>query len=98
MLQKTGGFALFWPLARAKIASDWRPVSLKLYLSGRQSHANCTPLAASRMHALAASCMKSRQFFASTLQEYLFDFRTPRLLPAAVSVCSWPSSLSATDT
>jgi hypothetical protein len=35
-------------------------------------------LAASRLrtlHALAASCMQSRQFFASTLQEQLFELK-----------------------
>ncbi len=80
-------------------------------LSGRQLHANCIRVAASRMqifvdfihvaatrvqyacdllplryklcatsashmqilHALAASCMQSRQFFASTLREQLFE-------------------------
>jgi hypothetical protein len=28
---------------------DWRPVAYNLYLSGRQSHANCTRVDASRM-------------------------------------------------
>jgi hypothetical protein len=38
VLKKTGGFALNWP-----------PVAYELYPSGRQSHANCHRVAASRM-------------------------------------------------
>jgi hypothetical protein len=29
--QKTGGFALYWPLTHAKFACDWWPVVYKLY-------------------------------------------------------------------
>jgi hypothetical protein len=29
--QKTGGFALYWPLARAKFACGCRPVAFKFY-------------------------------------------------------------------
>jgi hypothetical protein len=32
----TGGFAMCWQLARAKIVCDWRPVAYKLNPSGRQ--------------------------------------------------------------
>jgi hypothetical protein len=46
---KTGSFALYWPLAHAKIECDWRPVAYKLCPSGRQSHVNCIREAASRM-------------------------------------------------
>ncbi len=49
MLAKIGGFALYLPLANAKFACDLLPVAYKLYPSGRQSHANCTRVAASRM-------------------------------------------------
>jgi hypothetical protein len=52
--QKTGGFALYWPLAHAKIACDWQPVAIILYLSGRQSHANYTRVAASRRQIIPA--------------------------------------------
>jgi hypothetical protein len=38
--QKTGGCALCWQLARAKIVCDWRPVAYKLYPSGRQFFAS----------------------------------------------------------
>jgi hypothetical protein len=48
-LQKTSGCACSWPLAHVKFACDWRPVTYKLYPSGRQSHINCTQVAASRM-------------------------------------------------
>jgi hypothetical protein len=53
-LQKTGGFARNWPLAHAKFAYDWPPVACKLYPSGRQSHANCTSVAPSRMQIIPA--------------------------------------------
>jgi hypothetical protein len=39
---------VYWPPADAKSASDRRLVAYKLYPSGRQSHANCTRLAASQ--------------------------------------------------
>jgi hypothetical protein len=75
-----------------------------MYLSDRQSHANCTRVTASRkqisanlsmlhatgshsgtnymrlaasrmqiLHVLAASCVQSRNLFASTLREQLFE-------------------------
>jgi hypothetical protein len=49
------------------VANDWRPLGRNLYR-----------LAASRMqslHVLAVSCVQSRQFFASTLREQLFELR-----------------------
>ncbi len=48
-MQKTSGFARNSPLAHAKLACDWQPVTYKLYLSGRKSHIICTWVAASWM-------------------------------------------------
>jgi hypothetical protein len=41
------------------------PFGYKLYVTGRQSHAI--------LHALAASTVQSRQLFACTLREQLFE-------------------------
>jgi hypothetical protein len=84
--QKAGDFALYWPLARenymqlaasrVQIVPEWPPVACKLNPSGRivyfnrfKSIRNTQQL----LHALAASYAKSRQFFASTLPEQLFE-------------------------
>jgi hypothetical protein len=45
---------------RAQFACDWRPLGYNLYAT---------------LHALAASCVQSRQFFASTLREQLFELK-----------------------
>jgi hypothetical protein len=49
-----------------------------LHATGGHSGTIYVRLAASRMqalHALAASCVQSRQFFASTLREQLFELK-----------------------
>ncbi len=48
---------------RVQFICDCRPLGYNLYATGRQ------------LHALAASCMQSRQFFASTLREKLFELK-----------------------
>ncbi len=40
---------LYWPLAHAKFTCDWPPVAYTFHPNGRQSHANCTRVATSRM-------------------------------------------------
>jgi hypothetical protein len=60
------------------VACDWRPRGYNLHVTGGHSGTNYMRLAASRiqtLHALAATCMQSRQFFASTLQEQLFELK-----------------------
>jgi hypothetical protein len=45
---------------------DWRPLGYNLHTTGGHLGTICMRLAASRMkflHALAVSCMQSRQFF-----------------------------------
>jgi hypothetical protein len=47
-------------------------------------------LAASRLqtlHALAASCMQSRQFFVSTLQEQLFELKNEDTIKKSENGC-----------
>jgi hypothetical protein len=59
-------------------ACDWRPRRYNLHATGGHSGTINMQLAASRMqtlHALAASCMQSHQFFASTLQKQLFGLK-----------------------
>jgi hypothetical protein len=56
------------------VACDWRPLGYNLYATGGHWGTIYMRLAASRMqtlHALAPSCVQSRQFFASTLREQL---------------------------
>jgi len=97
------------------LVPEWPPIAYKLYLSGLQSHANCTAwppvackfrpilfmlhatschagtiymrLAASRMqtlHALAASCVQSHHFFASTLREQLYELKNEDAIKKSV--------------
>jgi hypothetical protein len=68
----------FMPLAatRVQFACDWQPLGYNLYVTGSHSGTIYMRMAASRMqilHALAASCVQSRQFFASMLREQLFE-------------------------
>jgi hypothetical protein len=55
-----------------QVACDWRPSGYNLPATGGHSGTNYMRLAGSQMqilHALAASCVQSRQFFASMLRE-----------------------------
>jgi hypothetical protein len=59
------------------VACNWRPSGYNLHATDGHSGTNYMRLAASCMqilHVLTASCMQSRQFFASTLREQLFEF------------------------
>jgi hypothetical protein len=59
-------------------ACDWRPRRNNLHATGGHSGTIYMRLAASCMqilHALVPSCLQSRQFFASTLQEQLFELK-----------------------
>jgi hypothetical protein len=61
-----------------QFACDWWPLGYNLYATGSHSGTIYMRLAASIMqtlHALAASCVQSRQFFARTLREQLFEFK-----------------------
>jgi hypothetical protein len=63
---------------RLQFTCDWRPLRYNIYATGGHSGTIYMRLAASRMptlHALAASCVQSRQFFASTLREQLFELK-----------------------
>jgi hypothetical protein len=58
------------------VGCDWRPCGYNLHVTGGHSSTIYMQLAANRMqtlHAQEASCMQSRQFFASTLREQLFE-------------------------
>ncbi len=60
------------------VVRDWRPRGYNFHATGGHSVTIYMQLAASRMqtlHAQAASCMQSRQFFVSTLQEQLFELK-----------------------
>ncbi len=60
------------------VACDWRLRGYNLHATGGHLGTIYMRLAASCMqtlHAPAASCMQSRQFFASTLQEQLFELK-----------------------
>jgi hypothetical protein len=60
------------------IAWDWQALEYNLYVTGGHSGTIYMQLAASRMqtlHALAASCVQSLQFFASTLRDQLFELK-----------------------
>jgi hypothetical protein len=60
------------------VACDWRPRGYNLHATGGHSGTIYMRLVASCMqtlYALAASCMQSRQFFASTLPEQLFELK-----------------------
>ncbi len=68
-----------------QIVPEWPPVACKfplilfmLHATGGRAGTNYMRLVASRMqtlHALAASCAQSHQFFASMLQEQLFELK-----------------------
>ncbi len=51
-----------------KFACDWRPLGYTLY-------ATCGPHWHANFAVLAASCMRSRRFLASTLQKQLFELK-----------------------
>jgi hypothetical protein len=58
------------------VACDWRPRGYNLHATGGHSGTNYMRLAAICMqilHALAASCLQSCQFFKSTVREQLFE-------------------------
>jgi hypothetical protein len=60
------------------VACDWRPRGYNFHATGGHSGTIYMRPAASRMqtlHALAASCVQSCQFFASTLREQLFELK-----------------------
>ncbi len=60
------------------VACNWRPRGYNLHATGGHSDTIYMRLAANRMlilHALTASCVQSRQFFASILQEQLFELK-----------------------
>jgi hypothetical protein len=50
------------------VTCDWRPLGYNLNATGRQLHAKFAC-------AIVASCLQSRQFFASTLREQLFELK-----------------------
>jgi hypothetical protein len=63
---------------RVQFACDWQSLWYNLHATGDHSGMIYVRVAASRMqnlHVLMASCMQSRQFFASRLQEQLFEFK-----------------------
>jgi hypothetical protein len=49
----------------------WRPLGYNLYATGGHSGT----IYMQTLHALAASCVQSRQFFASTLREQLLELK-----------------------
>jgi hypothetical protein len=60
------------------VANGWPPHWYNLYVTVGYSGTIYMRLAASRMqtlHALGASCVQSRQFFASMLREQLFELK-----------------------
>ncbi len=65
-----------------QFACDWRSLGYNLHATGGHSGPIFMRLAASRMQivptwpvALVASCVQSRQFFASMLREQLFELK-----------------------
>jgi hypothetical protein len=60
------------------VACDWRPRGYNLPTTGGNSGTIYMRLATSRkqtLRELGASCVQSRQFFASTLGEHLFEYK-----------------------
>jgi hypothetical protein len=57
------------------VACDWRPREYNLLATCGHSGKIYMRLAMQTLHALAASCVQSRQFFASTLREQLFELK-----------------------
>ncbi len=89
-----------WLLAHAKFACDWRPVAYKLYPSGRQSHINCTRVAASRMQIVpawppvACNIIKSPEIcmgLAATRVQFACDWAATRQETSRQEVCKRPS-------
>jgi hypothetical protein len=61
-----------------QFACDWQPLGYNFHATGSHAGKIYMRLAASRrqtLHALAASGLQSNQFFASTLQEQLFELK-----------------------
>jgi hypothetical protein len=80
MLHATGGhtgtICIRLAATRVKFAFDWQQLVHNLHATGGHSGTIYMRLAKIRMqtlHELAASCVQSRQFFASTLREQLFE-------------------------
>jgi hypothetical protein len=75
-----------------QFACEWRPLEYNLYVNGGHSDTIYMRLAASGMqilHALAASCMQSRQFFeffAST-QAQLFKLKNEDTIKKSENLC-----------
>jgi hypothetical protein len=66
------------PVDFIHVACNWRPLGYNLHATGGHSGTICKRLAAIRiqvLQALAASCMQSCQFFASTLPVQLFELK-----------------------
>jgi hypothetical protein len=68
---------------RIQFACDWRPRRYNLYVrlavTGSQSHA--------KLYVLAASCMQSRQFLASTLRKQLFELKNEGAIKKSENLC-----------
>jgi hypothetical protein len=61
---------------RLQFSCDWRPLGFNLYANGGHLGTIYMRIATSRMqtlHVLEASCVQSRQFFASALREQLYE-------------------------
>jgi len=78
---------------RVQFACDWRPLEYNLYATGGHSDTIYMRLATSHMqtlHALAASCVQSRQFFeifASMLREQLFKLKNEDTIKKSENLC-----------
>jgi hypothetical protein len=60
------------------VACNWQPFEYNLHATGGHSGTIYMPVAPSCMqilHEIAASCVQSRQFFASMLVEKLFELK-----------------------
>jgi hypothetical protein len=74
------------------VACDWRPLRYNLHATGGHPGTILMRPAASCMqtlHALAASCncKQSRQFFASTLGEQLFELKNEDAIKLSENLC-----------
>jgi hypothetical protein len=72
------------------VACNWRPREYNLHATGGHSGTIYMRLAVSRMQtlrAVAASCMQSRQFFASTLRELLFELKNEDAIKKSENLC-----------
>jgi hypothetical protein len=75
---------------REQFACDLRTLGYNLYATGSHSGTIYWRLAASRMqtlNALAASCVQSRQFFASTLRKQLFVLINEDAIKKSENLC-----------